>query len=297
MLKRVGQIVIMFLTAYFIGALIVQQWERIATALSAAQPGWLVLGALCFVVSFFWLTVLWRRLVAWYGVRVSITEAWYGYSRANIVRYIPGNIWGLAAKTLLMTRLGLRRTEAVFVMIYESAVLLTMGLLVYFFTAASSVGSLVINVVLGIITALLLALVVRPQLLVNLARWFGREASWRVVPWSLFLRLAGGYVVYWLVVGLGFFAVSQAFLPWSASLLGVAIGVYAVSWSIGFMSLLTPSGVGVREISMVFFLAGVVGSGLAAALAVAARLIFVIGEVLSFVLVLIIRNTKTHQRL
>lgn len=61
------------------------------------------------------------------------------------------------------------------------------------------------------------------------------------------LRLISGYLLLWGLLGIAFFLFIKSLYPVEVSQLIVVIGIYAVAWSIGFLSLVTPSGLGVRE--------------------------------------------------
>ncbi len=288
MFKRIIQSGVVVLTGFFIIRMLIDQWEQVVDRLRDAEISWLIIGVIGYAASFVILPLLWRVLVRQFSQQPALRWAWYSYSRANIIRYIPGNIWGLAAKGVVMTRLGISRAQAVFIIVYEAAVLVAVSLLVFLFTAAPVSQSGLITIGLAVIVLLLVIFVIRPRLLVTVAQWFNRDASWCNISGRTLFCLIAGSVLYWLVSGFSFYCVMQALTDWPFNLIGIALGVYAASWAIGFMSVITPSGVGVREISIVFFLGPFLGGGLAAAIAVIARIAFLFGEILNFFIALFI---------
>jgi uncharacterized membrane protein YbhN (UPF0104 family) len=92
----------------------------------------------------------------------------------------------------------------------------------------------------------------------------------------------------WLVAGVGFYLLLLAIAPAPPTLpaLLVATGIYALGWDIGFLSFVTPSGLGFREavIALLLVLSGLVpaaaGVVLATVVAVLARLLSTGAEVL-----------------
>ncbi len=55
------------------------------------------------------------------------------------------------------------------------------------------------------------------------------------------------YLLLWGCCGLAFFLFIKSLSPVEWSQLPVIIGIYATAWTIGFLSFITPSGLGVRE--------------------------------------------------
>jgi uncharacterized membrane protein YbhN (UPF0104 family) len=61
------------------------------------------------------------------------------------------------------------------------------------------------------------------------------------------LRILGIYFIDWTIQGLGCFLLINAFYPLPLSRLPMLLGGYAVSWMLGFLVLVAPAGLGVRE--------------------------------------------------
>ncbi len=75
----------------------------------------------------------------------------------------------------------------------------------------------------------------------------------------------------WMLAGVGFYllvrALTQAPLPAAAII--IAMGIYAIGWDVGFLTFVTPSGLGFREVVIAYLVAAaLLGSVGAAAIAV-----------------------------
>src|SRR5260370_10507899 len=58
----------------------------------------------------------------------------------------------------------------------------------------------------------------------------------------------------WLVAGCAFYVLLLALWPGAPLVaLPICIGIYALAWDIGFVSFITPSGLGIREAAIVGF--------------------------------------------
>jgi len=92
------------------------------------------------------------------------------------------------------------------------------------------------------------------------------------------------YVVAWLFFSVQFVLVAAAMTAISIGDVVQLAGINALAWSIGYISLVTPSGTGVREGIMMISLTalGIAGDIDAIAIALAARLTSIIGEVAYF---------------
>jgi len=283
-LKKIGQVAIIVLVGYFIIRLLVKNWQEVHRSISGINYGLLVVSFFIMAIGFVWQVYLWRRIVSQYGIKIPFIKGWNYYLKAAIVRYIPGNIWGLAAKAYMMTKVGLNKAEAVFVMIFESAMMVTSGLFIYFISVSFLDSSLVINIILAVLAVLMGTFVFYPPWYIRFLRIFRRDIVIRTLQPTKVIALIIGYFIYWIICGLSFILLLKSIGDFSWSSLHIAVGVFAISWVIGFMSLITPSGIGVREVSMIYFLGKVMTTAVTAVATVLARIVFTGGELLSFFL-------------
>jgi uncharacterized membrane protein YbhN (UPF0104 family) len=88
----------------------------------------------------------------------------------------------------------------------------------------------------------------------------------------------------WIIAGCAFFILLRAIWPDTPfAILPICIGIYAVAWDIGFVSFITPSGLGFREaaITAIFALAfPLLPAGLSAIIALLSRLVSTAAELL-----------------
>jgi uncharacterized membrane protein YbhN (UPF0104 family) len=86
-------------------------------------------------------------------------------------------------------------------------------------------------------------------------------------------------VVAWIGYGTSLWLMAHGLLDVPELSLRVAIGAFAASYVAGLLALFAPGGIGVRELVFLLMLDGVVGPGVAAALAVASRLLLTLTEI------------------
>src|SRR5690606_27098167 len=85
----------------------------------------------------------------------------------------------------------------------------------------------------------------------------------------------------WVILGLGFFLLADALVALESSMFLPLTAAFALAGVAGILVLVAPSGLGVREGVLTALLAPVLGAGVAAALAILARLWMTAAEVLS----------------
>jgi hypothetical protein len=92
------------------------------------------------------------------------------------------------------------------------------------------------------------------------------------------------YVLTWVLYSIQYFMVSVAVADLSLSDFLVLTGINAISYTLGYLSIITPTGTGVREGVMIAALQGLnlVNGVQSVVLTVLARIVYVVGEVLFF---------------
>jgi hypothetical protein len=251
------------------------QWSEIADALTDQQPV-VLLGSLGLAVSGVFMSfLLWRGTLATLGSRLPVRAGSRLFFVTQLGKYVPGAVWPVVAQMRLGRELGVPRQRM------GLAFLLTLGLstLVGVLVGLAALPALLRaegrGVLLGLLVVpVLLALLVpnvintlldralrllrRPGLERPLA---GRDIA-RGVLWALAFWLVYGGHAWLLAVGLG--ADPLEALP-------VAIGGFAIAFSLGPLLVVLPAGAGVREAVLVVLLSGVLSTAEATAVALTSR--------------------------
>jgi uncharacterized membrane protein YbhN (UPF0104 family) len=191
------------------------------------------------------------------------------FLKSQLGKYIPGSIWQFAG------RVGLGRAEGIPTNLGLAAIVIevTASLL-----AAVIAGSLVLPLGAGVVV--IAASAVAVVTVVRMRGWVGRLAgplrrrdtpltsrSAFVIPWAMPL-----YGVVWIIYGAAFWLTARALFIVPAADVPFYIGVFALSWAIGFVAIFAPGGVGVREAVIAGLLAGHLGEAKAIVLAGASRI-------------------------
>jgi len=120
--------------------------------------------------------------------------------------------------------------------------------------------------------------------LLNLAlRLLKRDPVILTLRYVDILLITLAWSVSWLVAGGAFYVLLLALWPGTPLVaLPICIGIYAIAWDIGFVSFITPSGLGFREAAIVglFALALPLPAGLGTIMAFLSRLVSTLAELI-----------------
>jgi uncharacterized membrane protein YbhN (UPF0104 family) len=160
-----------------------------------------------------------------------------------------------------------------------------------FWGDVGAVGSLFhgsLFIVVGVITFLALLILIHPRILnglLNIAlRVLKREPVVLTVSYKDILLVTLAWCGSWIIAGSAFFVLLLAIWPGTTlAMLPLCIGIYAIAWDFGFVTFITPSGLGFRELAITVLFALSLPSvpvALVAILALLSRAVSTLAELL-----------------
>jgi len=270
----------------FVGRALLRDREQIGDALADASLGWLALAVLLGAAGMTAIAVPWRRAIRLLGEDLPMAQVVSRYYVGEIGKYVPGGVWPVLGRGELARRWGMGRAAAYgsvllsLLALYLAAMFVVVGGLPVLLSGDDGSGPVAVLALLPLGLAVL-----HPGVLGRVVRLgehvLRRPIELALPSWGASVALVGRYVPAWLAIGGATWAVARSLDP-SAGVL--EIGTAAVlSWLAGFVLVPVPGGVGVREAAFVAA-AGSLDPGIAAAVAVAARAIFVAVDALGAVI-------------
>ena len=273
--------VLTIVCAAFIVRVLMNDWAQVSDLVTNASWTWLVTALVCAAAGMTVIAVTWADALAVMGghMRRGQSVAWYYVG--EIAKYLPGSIWAAVGRGEVARRRGVPAPQAypsVFlslIALYLAAALTAAILLPFDLAHSSEAGP-----------ALLLLLLVplglaglHPRVLGAMVE-FGERVTRRSIPvripaWRSSVLLVLRYVPAWIGIALATWCVALALPDVDAPLLRLSLAT-VLSWTAGFLTP-TPGGAGVRE--AVFVAVSGLASGPAVAVAVTARIIFVLVDV------------------
>ncbi len=241
---------------------LVREWQPVSAAMHEARPRWGLLGLSGAIVlaNYALLVEAWRVVLSgWEGERRGTAAPRLGFwesariwSVSNLGRYIPGKVWQMGSMAVMAQERGVSGLTAA-----GAAVVVTLINTVAGFVVLVLTGAGVLHVPpLGIAAIALLGagLLLAPQLIPWLGNLAGRILRRPIVlgriPHSAIWIAALISAASWVVYGVAFRVMAVGVLGSATGAVGTYIAVFTASYLAGFLALIAPGGVGVREIVM-----------------------------------------------
>lgn len=299
-LIKAGKLVVRFglpvAILVFLFLYVQRNWSGLASYKFQLNPWLVTLALLGFLLQELSFGIIWRMVLARLGYRLDFATSLRIYLASEFVRYIPGNVWHVLTRILWVGKYGVPRPIAFASMTVELITKLAAGALIFavsllFWGDVGLVGKLVngspLIVALGIVTIVALLVVLHPRVLGGLLngglRLIKRSPVDITLRYSDILLVTLAWCVSWLVAGIAFYVLLLALWPATPLIaLPICIGIEAMAWDIGFLSFITPSGLGFREgaVAGLFALSLPLPFGIAAILALLWRLVSTLAELI-----------------
>jgi glycosyltransferase 2 family protein len=300
-LKKIGKPLLQIglpiaIAAFFLYKVKDYNWQ-ILTADAARWNYWLLaVSFLGFMLQELSFGLIWQLVLKRLGYRLDLRVCLRIYLASEFVRYIPGNVWHVLTRVLWTGKYGVPRSIAFASMTVELITKLAAGAIVFalsllFWGSANALGSLFqssLILVFGGVSFIALLVVLHPRILnglLNLAlRILKRDPVMLSLRYSDILLVTLMWCASWFVAGCAFYVMLLALWPATPlAALPVCIGIYAIAWDFGFVTFITPSGLGFRELAIgaLFALAlPFVPGALVAVIALLSRVVSTFAELL-----------------
>ncbi|MGB8212972.1 MAG: hypothetical protein WCE68_05380 [Anaerolineales bacterium] len=249
----------------------------------------IILGGLALGLNGFLLGWAWQKLLVWFGEATARPRTCLAvYGRTQIAKYLPGNFFHYPSRHVLGNRAGFHHPALVGALVYEIIGLLVAAgtIALIGFPKGISLGNSIFIRLAILPVVLLLPLVVQfvlRRFSIGRRLGFPEKPVWEAV--RELLPIWAIYLVFFLIEGLifwGIIGVSTG--KWSEVPFLYAVSTFAIAWVVGFLTPGSPAGLGVREAIMILILTAFVGAPAAAFVALVARLVVTLGDLVFFLL-------------
>lgn len=246
-----------------------------------------IVGSLALVlVTYAILVESWRRMVAGWGARI----AWWPAARVWVIssmgKYLPLKFWTIAGMAVLGREAGVPASVATTAAVVLQVVSIGTGALVVALTGSAALEAVTpgawvgLAALIGLATACLVV-VLWPRPLNWLLRRLGRDGDLRAPAAAAVATGVLANAAAWVGYGIALSWLARGVFAEVALTVPAAIAAFTASYLAGFLFLLAPSGLGVRESVFVLLTQGALGPAQAAALAVVSRIGMTIADLLA----------------
>lgn len=278
LLKGIAQSTLSIVVLLLLARAAAPHWHELQSSLGALRfdPLWGGV-AVVFAAAHYRIALeLWKRSLLVAGIPLSTREAANTWVPGLLARYIPGKIWSNGIRLAVARRYGSPVFPVTGAMVYESLLAISTACIVALLLLrswpdpawrASVVVLLLVTAGAVAFARFLLAGVRRPSRLERLRQRLPPIAGRRV------LELAAINLLAWGLYGAMHWALAHAVVALPLTEYPGIAGAVALAWTGGFLAVVMPAGLGIREGLLVLLLAPSLGPGPVVVIAAASRLI------------------------
>jgi hypothetical protein len=310
-LLRTGQIILLLAIGWGLYRVLAPTVERVTWSdLVRWKPAPLNLAAsfALLLAVYFGHALLWRRILTDLRIgRPSVGTALRVYFLASLGKYLPGKVWQLAGMAVLAGRAGLPPAASTAAAVLGQFGFLTTGLLFLGITLPEWGRAIDVDApvalplglgaaLLAVSSAVIWLLVATPLghgVRERMAARLGGRAGERVrAAFSLADRVrpadaalwAAGYALSWVALGAAFVLFVTAFHPAGAVMGRYVAGTVAAAYLVGYLLVIVPAGIGVREGAMLLMLQQIMPASAALVISALSRVWFTAAELVPLAL-------------
>lgn len=296
--KRIFSVVFLLIISYFIARVIYREWDKISGYDWSPDYIFLILSVLTLYLVYIIGGYGWILVMRMVGAKIDLKKGLSIFLLSLWGRYLPGGVWTVLGRVFLCRLEGIPDSRSGMSTILEQAYPIVSAGIVFaasllFWNDAGSVT----KVLPVLISVPLFIIFLHPKPFLKIANpmllWMGKTPINISLSFNNMLFLAGYYSLYWLVTGTAFYFFIRSFYPLDLYYIPILSGIYAISFVAGYVTFLTPAGLGVREGALTVLLSFFIPTPIAIGVALLSRL-WLVGVELTILLILLL-NAETRK--
>lgn len=264
---------------------------------------------LIFLLPIYGLNALaWHFIIHSFGYKIAFSKSFKIWVLSNCGRFLPGIIWQYTGRMYLASESGIPKTITFFSIVLEALLVIIASsiiAIIHTFLISTSKYSQQLQIFLITIIALALFLFIftifsinNNKLIIRLIKFLQKisykkykfkkiKINKKYLPMIMSIFLAQ-----FLFGGLVLFFLSRLAIDFSLSDGFILISIYAISWLIGYLTIIAPAGLGAQELTMAGLLSLYMPFPVASIIAITCRLLLMSSEILSAFLIIFLSKKK-----
>lgn len=251
-LKRFFQLAIVGIIFFFLARNIYRNWDKLRHYEWQFNYPYVILSFVLLLGALALMVFLWRSILVSMGHPLESKRAWKIWFVSNLGRYVPGKVWQILGMVYLCEKEGIpKMTTTTSILLAQAWSIISAFVLmgVYLLVAGTQAFPRA-SVMLICFVPLGLVLVYPPileKLINRLLLLLKRDPIRLPLSFGHSLAYLAKYFLSWMVYGVAFSLFVFSIHPVSLTTVPAFICIFATSYTLGFLFILVPGGLGVRE--------------------------------------------------
>ncbi len=291
---RTLQVVFVFLLLVYVVSPLWKSASAFKDTFMTLKPLSLVAGIVILSLVIICYPFLWKFILGSLGYGIKSRTAVISWIYSNIGKYMPGKVWQFIGRTALTKKV--KPEITLFTVFLEVAISFSAAVMVFFLRFMVVKNMPILWFIYAAFLFLILLLVQHPKVVSFVLRIFAklRKQEFCVSSMKLSIKnsvmLFFAYFVLWVFTGFSFWIMIQG-SKINVRLLD-AVTTYPISWILGYLFLIAPAGLGVREGVLMSLLKGIYPETVASAYSVLTRIALVTSDFLLFFVIWLLNILK-----
>lgn len=302
--KHLLKISIVGTVCYFIFVQIIRNWDVIRRHIDQFSWSDFLVSMLLFLFGQFCFNVGWFKIISSNGPKTRFCLSSYYWTLSSLGKYVPGRIWQFAGRLYLFDKLGFSKTQIVSCSIVEQFHFLLSSLSLFCLFALMNYDMIpktyfTMGIFGGVVLVLGGFILIHPRVLnacISIVSKFIKKIDFSYdMTYKDSLMFFIYFFVGWLSIGLGFAFLTKSLMTIDMKLFLCLAGANSGAYFSGYIVLLTPAGLGVREGVLTYLLNMIFMKGVGAVLSVLTRIWYIVGEMLYLALSFVVTFAITKK--
>jgi hypothetical protein len=285
-----GIIVLTSLAALAYG--LVSNWQELADYDWEIVYWPILVGLSLYPVALGLAVATWRKILHQVGGQSRWQQDLRIYCASNITRRLPTLVWFVAGRIYLYDQIEVPKSVSSLAMLIEGVLILFSGLLlsmiiVPFSSSMGFIGQHSSKLIPLVFISLIVIL--RPRFLSRFVGWLARRLGHDQmitadVDYQHMLMWTIMYSLVWMVGGVILYLLVRTLYPLPIHNVPTVIGIWAIGGVVSHLAVLTPGGLGIKELTMATLLSNLIPTPIAIIVSIFARVWYSLNELLWFAL-------------
>jgi uncharacterized membrane protein YbhN (UPF0104 family) len=293
--KKLLPIFIIVIIFVFLIRNLVQSWSRIPFGDLHFNGFYLLISFIALIVHFLIYSKSWQEMMRTLGTDISFSQSWWMIATTQIAKYVPGRIWYMVGRIYVGRKEKMDGRNLAVSMVLETCLLLISSGVIFIISTVIVGAYNRTDLLICVITFIGACIILNPRVISSITNFFlkifKKPAVKITVSYGSLLKLSVYFFGLWIAQIIGFYFLVNALYPVGFLKIFNVAGAYTLSWIAGFVVVLVPGGLGIREGVMTLLLSRIISDPLAIVISFIARVWITVFEVVIFFVGLVVRKT------